>query len=71
MLLQGNARLNSAKIMRYKIVEFLSHPTFSPSFAQFDLHLIRSLAIFLRGKKLSLKEMLKMQSNHSFLSKPL
>jgi histone-lysine N-methyltransferase SETMAR len=57
LLQQDNARPHTAKKTLRKIeelegIELLPHPSFSPDLEPSDYHLFRSIAQFLRGKKL-------------------
>ncbi|GBP53982.1 Mariner Mos1 transposase [Eumeta japonica] len=75
VLLHDNARPHTAQVTRDEIktlddIELLPHSEFSPDLVPSDYYLFRSIVIFFRKKKLSPKEMLKMQCGTLFPLKP-
>ena len=69
-----NAKPHVSKIVTEKIAEFgwelLPHPPYSPDLAPSDYHLFRSLSNYLRGKNFKNEEVLKIELQKFFDSKP-
>lgn len=73
VLLDDNAKPHTARLTTNKMAEFgwevLEHPPYSPDLAPSDFHLFRALEHFLRGKKFSNVDEMRVSLGEFFDSK--